>query len=530
MGQDLTAPVVIIGSGIAGLLTALKLAEKQIASMVITKTSLQESSSWMAQGGIAAVLPENTVDSLESHVQDTLKAGAGLSNETVVRSIVEEGAEAIQDLLNLGVPFDRENGKLAFTKEAAHSNHRILHAGGDATGRSIQDTLIQAIHNSPWVTVLSQHFVTGLKTHQKTCIGVTVIANEANSKAFSINTNNIIIATGGIGQLYAQTTNPTIATGDGIALAYEAGAKIQDIEFVQFHPTAFWADGSVKFLISEALRGEGGILRNKMGHAFAKDHHPAGELAPRDIVTRAIFAQMKADQAEHVYLDISHLPTQTIETRFPTILKGCSRFGIDIRTEWIPVAPAAHYGMGGIWVNAETGETTLPNIYAVGEVVSSGLHGANRLASNSLLECVVLARRVARHIANKPSQELHANSGIKETAEYSFAKENATCRQAIQQLRQTMWQEVGILRDAKGLNTALNTLKNIRAQAQENAWFTQVPQGIELKNMLLTAEVITLAALNRQESRGAHFRLDFPDVKEPAQHEVQQVLLPQAIL
>lgn len=519
------APVVIIGSGIAGLLTALKLSESGIASLVATKTLLAENSSRMAQGGIAAVIPENRQDSVELHVKDTLIAGAGLSDERIARSILEEGHLAIQDLLRLGVPFDTVEGKLTFTKEAAHTTSRILHAGGDATGRSIQDTLIYQVRMDPRIEVLEECVALKLLIHQGACQGVHVISyhNPQQLQQMVLLGQRTVLATGGIGRLYSQTTNPPVATGDGIALAYDAGAKLQDVEFIQFHPTAFWADGQVRFLVSEALRGEGGILRDRNGRAFAKDYHPQGELAPRDIVTRAIWAQILKDGTPCVQLDITHLPVETIELRFPNILQNCLQYGIDIRRDTIPVAPAAHYGMGGVWVDA-MGQTTLQNLYAVGEVVSSGLHGANRLASNSLLECVVLARRVAT-LADTDSELL----SLAETAEtfppfainprlrLGQSDELAT---SIRLLRDLMWSRAGITRNGRDLEDALSQIEILERHARQHGLLELVPDGIEFGNMLKASRLICQSALKREESRGAHYRIDFPSLAPVALHNV----------
>ncbi len=526
------APVIIIGSGIAGLLTALKLSDSGIESIVVTKTVLKENSSWMAQGGIAAVLPENHADSIELHVKDTLIAGAGLADESVTRSILAEGQLAIQDLIKLGVPFDRVDGKLTFTKEAAHSTQRILHAGGDATGRSIQDTLIYKVQHDPHITIYEQCIATRLLVHDNRCYGVEALRYQDGEwvEPQLLLGQHTVLATGGIGRLYAQTTNPPIATGDGIALAYEAGAKIQDMEFVQFHPTAFWADGQVRFLISEALRGEGGILRDKAGNAFAQQYHPMGELAPRDIVTRAISAQIVKDQQPFVWLDITHLPNKTIETRFPNILKACQSFGIDIRQDLIPVAPAAHYGMGGILVNTQ-GQTTVQNLYAIGEVVSSGLHGANRLASNSLLECVVFARRVSAHV--ETFSEILPIDILS-----TFPALNATQWQAgghkllnhgVDRIRKMMWTNVGILRSQSSLSAMLAEIDTLEQEAIEHNLFSWVPLGVEYRKMLLASRLIAQGALKREESRGAHYRLDFTEALPHATHNIQQMMRRQEV-
>ena len=519
------APVIIIGSGIAGLLTALKLSANGIRSIVATKTILRENSSSLAQGGIAAVLPENPEDSIELHVKDTLDAGAGLSDEAVTRSILSEGNQAIQDLLTLGVPFDRQDGKLAFTKEAAHSTQRILHAGGDATGRSIQDTLIQRVQEDPNIDVYEECIALRLLVLDNRCYGVFAVHynNPDALEPMLLIGQDTILSTGGIGRLFSQTTNPPIATGDGVTLAYHAGARIQDMEFVQFHPTAFYADGSVRFLISEALRGEGGILRDKNGRAFARDYHPMGELAPRDIVTRIISEQSLKDERPYVTLDITHLPEQTILTRFPNIYQACLKYGVDIRTQQIPVAPAAHYGMGGVWVDTN-GETTIENLHAVGEVVSSGLHGANRLASNSLLECVVLARRVAARI-QAVSEPIPAHLMMQlEAIDPSLLiySKSVELPEKIQALREWMWKNAGILRNEADLTDTLSKIDAWEAEALEEGVFQQVPYGVEYRTMLTTSRLICESARQRHESRGAHYRTDYPKPDTIARHSRQQ--------
>ncbi len=526
------APVIIIGSGIAGLLTALKLSDAGISSLVVTKTKLTENSSRMAQGGIAAVVPENNQDSIELHIQDTLNAGAGLSEEFVCRSILSEGHFAIDDLIKLGVPFDRVNGKLAFTKEAAHSTQRILHAGGDATGRSIQDTLIYRTQTDPNIEVLEECVALNLLVHKNRCYGVdTVLYQDAeHPQQLLLLGQHTILSTGGIGRLYSQTTNPAIATGDGMALAYTAGAKIQDMEFVQFHPTAFWAEGSVRFLISEALRGEGGILRDHDGFEFAKAYHPQGELAPRDIVTRAIWSQLQKSNQPHVFLDITHLPQDKIETRFPNILQHCLEYNIDIRKDWIPVAPAAHYGMGGVQVNTY-GQTSIENLCAVGEVISSGIHGANRLASNSLLECVVLARRVAAHIEIF-SEVLPVDVMSIFPSRY---QNKLHCSQSdeldtmIDQLRALMWQDAGIIRNAEGLQHALEKIERLEAEATRKGFLQFIPDGVEFQKMLITSRLICQGALQREESRGAQYRSDFPEKLDVAKHQTQQMTVKEEV-
>jgi L-aspartate oxidase len=522
----LHASAVVIGTGISGLFTALKLSAQGVDTLLLTKSSLDESNSRYAQGGIAAVLPENREDSLELHLRDTLQAGAGLCDETAARSILSEGYAAIEDLLCHGVPFDRESQKtddgrvsplrLALGREAAHSVARILHAGGDATGHSVEMTLIDAVKRDPRITVIEYAPVTELLTADGRCVGCRAV-DVANRLEYAVFSPHTVLATGGIGRMYSHTTNPAVATGDGIALAGRAGAAIEGMEFVQFHPTAFYADGKVRFLVSEALRGEGGILRNAAGEAFAARYHPDGELAPRDIVTRAIYSEMRAPEAptnaRHVWLDMTHCPAVLLEARFPTILAHALEFGVDIRRDWIPVAPAAHYLMGGVVVDV-TGATTRPGLYAVGEVANTGLHGANRLASNSLLECVVLARRVAKRIAEgPPSTRGGEENQIRLLTETRLSSRPAwgnppEIKQAREALRSLMWESVGILRDGAGLRRALREIERLSGLARREGWDSSLPAGLELWNQLDVARRMAQAAFARRESLGAHTRTD----------------------
>lgn len=511
----LQIPVLVIGSGISGLFTVLKLAEAGIRVLLMTKSQLAENNSRYAQGGIAAVLPDNLDDSLELHVQDTLRAGAGLCDEVAVRSILAEGCLAIDDLLRFGVPFDRnQDNRLAMTQEAAHSVRRIVHAGGDATGHSVEMALIQQCLKHPSIQVLEYCQAVELKIQDGRCTGCLAV-NLETQEVFNVSSAYTVLATGGIGRLYRQTTNPTIATGDGIALARRAGALLKDMEFVQFHPTAFYHEGRVRFLISEALRGEGGYLFSPEGERFAARYHPDAELAPRDVVTRAIFSEMQQHQAPCVYLDISHLPQETIERRFPNILANCLRFGVDIRRERIPVAPAAHYMMGGVAVDLWS-RTKVPGLYAVGEVGCSGLHGANRLASNSLLECVVMGRRAAEHIASQGPfrsavPRVTFDTAPVETPEVQFEIDpEILVRQ--EQLYQLMWDAVGIVRTTEGLRQSRVQIFSWQQELVERGWQRQLPNGLEYANLLLVGEAIARAALAREDSTGAHFRLPEPPV------------------
>ncbi|MBY0405394.1 MAG: L-aspartate oxidase [Cyanobacteria bacterium] len=528
MHQIKVSPVLVIGTGISGLFTALKIAQQGQQVLLITKSGLAENNSLYAQGGIAAVIPDNVEDSIELHVQDTLKAGAGLCQEEAVRSILSDGFAAIEDLLAFGVPFDRNaDNQLALTKEAAHSTRRIIHAGGDATGHSVEMALIDKVHQNPLIEVMEYCQVLELLCAGERVYGCIAVSLEAKEQ-WTILSEYTVLATGGIGQIYRFTTNPKIATGDGISLAHRSGAAIGHMEFVQFHPTAFYANGKVHFLISEALRGEGALLVNHHGESFAKRYHPDAELAPRDVLTRAIYSELQNEDTSFVYLDISHLDDALIEQRFPTILANCLKHGVDIRRDKIPVTPAAHYMMGGVAVD-ELGQTNLESLYAVGEAAYTGLHGANRLASNSLLECVVLARRVAdtihaqcqqKEIGNlsdaemRPESELWINQNIElpeplDLTPRVFHFENdPEIESRLEQLHALMWNNVGIVRTEKRLAEAIEKLDRMETEAYQNNWGQVIPQGIEYLNQLQVSRLIAEASWQRQESIGAHFRKD----------------------
>jgi L-aspartate oxidase len=505
---------IVVGSGIAGLYSAL-LAQEHGSVLVVTKAGLEECNTRYAQGGIAAaVAPE---DSPERHMRDTMTAGADLCNPQAVRVLTQEGPAGIADLIERGVDFDTVHGEVALTREAAHSLPRVLHARGDATGMEVELTLARLARFSR-VALLQNHLVTGLLVEDGRAVGVAV-ADLRQGERKEVRGRHVVLATGGAGRLYYNTTNPEVATGDGVALAYRAGAEIESLEFYQFHPTALYYPSAPPFLITEAARGEGGVLRNKDGERFMVDQHPAAELAPRDVVARAITHEMRRTGQPHVFLDLTHLPAEKVQLRFPTIYRTCRDLGIDITQEWIPVAPAAHYMIGGVRVDL-WGRTNVPGLYACGEVACTGAHGANRLASNSLLEVLVFARRLARAAVEGAPPVGAAPDDLPVLQVTGPPAEIVVdpAQQAIgaADLQALLWEHVGIERSGAGLAHAGDQLA---------AWRTRPVQGssdrdsLELEGMFLTAHLIANAAAIREESRGAHYRTDFP-APDPAWKKV----------
>lgn len=517
---------IIVGSGIAGLYAALKIeqqAKLPDGIMLITKSKLGESNSKYAQGGMVAVLKENKCDSTESHIRDTIKAGAGLSEFNTVKFISENSDKVVKDLLNFGVEFDRDkDGNLCFTKEAAHSVRRILHSGGDATGKMIEKSLVEQVQNNNNIDVYEEGTVVELLINSNgECRGVLVF-NNMTGEYETVYSPAVILATGGIGQLYKYTTNPEGATGDGLAIAYNAGAVMQDMEFVQFHPTALAFDDDVnRFLISEAVRGEGAKLVDADGMEFMAKYDERKELAPRDIVTRANYNEMMRNHLANVYLNASCIDKAKLAERFPTISKKCLEHGIDISKDFIPVAPAAHYFMGGIRTDVE-GRTSINGLFAIGEVSSTGLHGGNRLASNSLLECVVCAYEVADFLKTQnldapKSIDANIKSIIDQYSEEDEDVEPIDTDVFKAELKDIMWNYCGILRDEKSLMTALEKLDELKSKFPRTRK-CQTKAEYEFKNMLTVARMIVVSALGRKESRGAHYRLDYLKTSEKCTH------------
>jgi L-aspartate oxidase len=509
----------VLGSGIAGLSFALKVAPRGRVA-VITKKNKAESNTNYAQGGIASVTSKE--DSFEMHVRDTLQAGAGLCREEVVRTIVQEGPPRIQELIEIGMKFsEREaagaNGEreLDLGKEGGHSKRRILHAK-DVTGREIERALLAAIAAQPNVEMFENHFAIDLVTRQKLgcpggnrCLGVYVL-DKRSGQVETFAAPATLLATGGCGKVYLYTTNPDIATGDGVAMAYRAGAGIADMEFIQFHPTCLYHPRAKSFLISEAVRGEGGVLKTIDGREFMDGYHPLKSLAPRDVVARAIDSEMKKSGADFVVLDISHRPAEFILQRFPNIHKTCLQYGIDITREPIPVVPAAHYQCGGVVTNVD-GETGIPGLYAVGEVACTGLHGANRLASNSLLEAIVCAHRAAAKTASARLDPADDAIPQWQSGQATNPDEMVVVSHNWDEIRRCMWDYVGIVRTDKRLERAQKRIANLQEEIQQYYWdFIVTGDLLELRNIATVAELIVRSALERPESRGLNYNLDYP--------------------
>jgi L-aspartate oxidase len=529
--------VLIIGGGAAGLYVALSLpADLQIG--LITKDTLSLSASGWAQGGIAAAL--DPADSPQLHAIDTLQAGAGLCEPAAVEFLVKHAPQQVQSLLEMGIAFDRRGDRLAFTLEAAHSHPRVLHAA-DTTGRELVTTLTTQVLKRQNIQILPETFTLSLWLHPQTqqCQGVSLIHQ---GKIHWVRARAIVLATGGGGQVFAQTTNPALSTGDGVAMAWRAGAQLRDLEFVQFHPTALTLPGAPRFLISEAVRGEGAHLVDASGRRFVFDYHPAGELAPRDVVSRAVFSHLQkmVDPVNYVWLDLRPIPPEQIRYRFPKIIQVCQQWGIDVFRQPIPVAPAAHYWMGGIVTDLK-GKTSIPGLYAVGEVASTGVHGANRLASNSLLECLVFSAQLAdielpqvlASPIDQSSSELIQQTQQMELAVQDWSIQLEKLTQLRQELPSLVWQSAGICREQSVLDIAISQVKAWRTEFQQlslSQYLLHLQSGqsvaillpqpdlqlrswAETWNLLDVAYLILKSAAFRTESRGGHYRLDYPQTE-----------------
>lgn len=520
---------IVAGSGVAGLFAALKLSEQKNPEqkiLLITKSDIKNSNSRYAQGGIVSVMKENPTDSISLHVKDTLKSGAGLSDTDVVEFISKNSEQVTKELLAHGVNFDRdEENNLRFTMEGAHSVRRILHAGGDATGLFMEQALADDVLAKNNIQVLENTIIAELLTDKNgVCRGV-VAFDEQTGEYQAYYSNAVILATGGCGQLYKYTTNPSVTTGDGMAVAYRAGAVMQDMEFVQFHPTAFKAKTEENmFLISEAVRGEGAKLVDENGKTFMEKYDERLELASRDIVSKAIFNEMRINNVPNVYLNATVIPKDKLNQRFPTILGTCRKNGVEPENQYIPVSPAAHYMMGGVKATVE-GVTSIKNLYVIGETACTGLHGANRLASNSLLECVVTGFAVAELLKDAQVENVDENIAeqdekIAETIavyEKQLEEKSVDVKALKEKLRDTMWQYVGIIRNEKNLEQAKKELENIE---KDFGYTDKCPsrEAFDLRNMIAVAKLIVDFAIQRKESRGGHFREDYPEKVEPARH------------
>ncbi|MBI3292859.1 MAG: L-aspartate oxidase [Elusimicrobia bacterium] len=513
----------VVGSGIAGLSFALKAAEAGRVTLVTKRAVLDSATAW-AQGGVAAVM--SSPDTFEAHIQDTLRAGAGLCHEDVVRSVVQEGPARIRDLVTWGVKFSSTEGDedqgFALGLEGGHSHRRIIHAA-DYTGRAIEEALVAQVRGHPRIQLLEHHIAIDLLTAhhvgwqqaEDRCLGAYVL-DIPRGQVLTIQARVTVLATGGAGKVYLYTSNPDVATGDGMAMAYRAGATLANMEFIQFHPTCLFHPQAKHFLISEAVRGEGGILRLSNSQTFLERYHPQRELAPRDVVARAIDAELKARGEECVYLDIAHRGRDFIPQRFPTIYSQCLKFGIDMTRQPIPVVPAAHYFCGGIWTDA-VGATTVPGLYAIGEVACTGFHGANRLASNSLLEGLVFAHRAAQAAGRWLTDPLPSGGHVPPwTARNARdSDEQVVITQNWDEVRRFMWNYVGIVRTTKRLERALRRIELLQQEIQEYYWnFLVTADLLELRNIATVAELVIRSALTRQESRGLHYLLDAPEPHE----------------
>jgi L-aspartate oxidase len=507
--------VAVVGSGLAGLTVALHLADQRKVGIVTKREVLDGASNW-AQGGIAAVLAKD--DSPADHIRDTLVAGAGLCNPEVTRYVVEHGRQAIEWLIGQGVPFTRdENSEVGYhlTREGGHSHRRVIHAA-DATGHAVQTTLEAKIKAHPNITLLEHHVAVDLITGPKLglpdrrCLGLYALDQRAGL-VHTIAADQVVLAAGGAGKVYLYTTNPDTATGDGIAMGWRAGCTIANMEFIQFHPTCLYHPHAKSFLISEAVRGEGGLLRLPDGTRFMPAHDERAELAPRDVVARAIDFEMKKRGLDCVFLDITHKPAEFLREHFPNIYARCLEFGIDISRQPIPVVPAAHYTCGGIQTDLD-GRSDLEGLYAVGETAQTGLHGANRLASNSLLECLVFGRAAARHILGQPKPAPRDLPQWDESR-VTDADEEIVISHNWEELRRFMWDYVGIVRTNKRLERAQHRIRLLAAEIQEYySNFRVTADLLDLRNLVTTADLIVRCAMLRHESRGLHFSRDYPDL------------------
>lgn len=514
--QQVFTDCLVIGAGIAGLRAAIEAAQGG-SVLLVCKGDITQSNTWNAQGGIAAVLAQE--DSFQAHIEDTLAAGCGLCEPHVVEFVVRQGPELIHQLDQWGAEFDRTNGKIHISREGGHRHPRIIHAHGDSTGRGIAEALLRKVRQIPSIHLLEHFFTIDLLTDEAgVCIGA--IGQKASGSLQIIWAGATVLASGGTGRLYRETTNPEGATGDGLAMAYRAGAVLRDLEFMQFHPTTLYVAGASRALITETLRGEGAILRDNTGYAFMKDYHPAAELAPRDVVSRAILAQMLKTNATHVYLDIRHFDKEHFRQRFPLISELCESFDIDVSREMIPVRPSAHYMIGGIKTDL-TAASSIPGLFACGEAASTGLHGANRLGSNSLLEGLVFGRAAGASAA-RWVQSGHGPRYVRMKVDIPISDRSRLDAEDVRNsLRALMWRNVGITRQHQHLLEAQEIIRFWQRYVMDKVF--NHPFGWECQNMLTVAFLMAKSADQRQESRGVHFRQDFPQTDPSFGYHIEVV-------
>ncbi len=493
--------VAVVGSGVAGLQAALHLAN-EYAVRVYTKSKARDSNTWLAQGGIAAALGEG--DSPEEHLMDTLRAGAGLCERSAVKCLVEEGPEVVEEIISSSNAFNRENGQLSLGREGGHGRNRVAHARGDATGREIESILLRKARNHARITLEQDLPLVDILSEDKILKGL-VFLREGQPEV--VRARGVVIATGGLGQIYRETTNHSVVTGDGMAAALRAGLTLRDLEFVQFHPTVLYFAGAPRFLLTEALRGEGAKIRDLNGQQFLGKIHPDAELAPRDVVSRGILKRMIQNDSPYVFLDVTHMSRAALQERFPTVTETCGRYGLEISSEYIPIRPCAHYSMGGVRASI-SGESELTNLFFLGEVASTGVHGANRLASNSLLEGLVAGSRVGRVVCERRLPELQSlrssveGRGQQKSEEIDFVD----LRKSLQSL---LWRNVGIIRTKEKLSYARDEIKRWLELAAGTTFRSR--EAVETVNMLQLGRCLVETALKREESRGAHYRSDFPE-------------------
>lgn len=511
--------ILIIGTGIAGISLALKLNEKfNIA--ILTKTNIEESNTYYAQGGIAASFDK--FDSYKFHVEDTLVAGAGLCDERVVEKVAFSAPSLIKDLVSWGVNFTKFENNYDLTKEGGHSKRRIFHKE-DYTGREIETNLVKNLKTKKNIEIFEKYTAINLITEKEKgksfCIGIYAL-NNLTGEIFAINSRYTVLATGGAGKVYLYTSNPDISSGDGIAMAYRVGANISNMEFMQFHPTCLYHKDAKSFLITESLRGEGAKLKLPNGEEFMQKYHELKELAPRDVVARAIDFEIKKYGITNVFLDIRHKPSDYLINRFPNVYKNCLKFGIDITKDMIPVVPASHYTCGGIKVNID-GMTNINNLFAIGEVSCTGLHGANRLASNSLLEAIFFADRVAKFLNKNFEYKKHPFINDWDSKDASDSDEAILIHQNWEEIRRFMWNYVGIVRSNKRLMRAKRRIEILKKEVQEYYWNFKITMPLlELRNLVTVSEIIVNSALKRKESRGLHYTLDYPDTLDVAKDTI----------